>query len=66
MNAINKSFFTLTLALSFILTLALTLALTLLLTWVLSLRVVRLKIGDYYFNRGNFDQAVNWYQTQQR
>ncbi len=47
-------------------TLILTLALTLLLTWVLSLRVVRLKIGDYYFNRGNFDQAVNWYQTQQR
>jgi len=44
----------------------LTLALTLLLTWVLSLRVVRLKIRDYYFNRGNFDQAVNWYQTQQR
>jgi hypothetical protein len=36
----------------------LTLALTLLLTWVLSLREVRLKIGDYY-NQGNFDQAVN-------
>ena len=40
--------------------------LTLALTWVFSLREVRLKIGDYYFNRGNFDQAVNWYQTQQR
>jgi hypothetical protein len=42
------------------------LALTLTLTFVFSLREVRLKIGDYYFNRGNFDQAVNWYQTQQR
>jgi hypothetical protein len=52
------------------LTLALTLALAL--AWLLSLRpvpkiyTVRLKIGDYYYNRGNFDQAVNWYQTQQR
>jgi hypothetical protein len=49
-------------------TLALILALTLALalTWLLSLRSVRLKIGDYYFKQGNFDQAVNWYQTQQR
>ena len=46
------------------LTLALTLALTS--TWLLSLRPIRLKIGDYYYNQGNFDQAVNWYQTQQR
>jgi hypothetical protein len=50
----------------YILTSTLTLALVLLLalTWLLSLRPVRLKIGDYCFNRGNFDQAVNWYQTQ--
>jgi hypothetical protein len=26
-----------------------------------SLRSVRLKIGDYYFNQGKFDQAANWY-----
>jgi hypothetical protein len=44
----------------------LSLALFLTSTWVLSLREVRLKIGEYYFNHGNFDQAVNWYQTQQR
>jgi len=44
----------------------LSLALFLTSTWVLSLREVRLKIGEYYFNRGDFDQAVNWYQTQQR
>jgi hypothetical protein len=49
-----------TLTFTFVLALALTS------TWVLSLRPVRLKIGEYYFNRGNFDQAVNWYQTQQR
>jgi hypothetical protein len=49
-----------------ILALTLALASTLTLTWVLSLRAVRLKIGEYYFNRGNFDQAINWYQTQQR
>jgi hypothetical protein len=55
---------TLTSALTFALVAALTLALAS--TWLLSLRSVRLKIGDYYFNRGNFDQAVNWYQTQQR
>jgi hypothetical protein len=48
------------------LTLALTFILALTSTWVLSLRPVRLKIGEYYFNRGNFYQAVNWYQTQQR
>jgi hypothetical protein len=41
-------------------------SLTLALTFVFSLREVRLKIGEYYFNRGNFDQAVNWYQKQQR
>jgi hypothetical protein len=28
---------------------------------IMSLRCVRLKIGDYYFNQGNFDQAANWY-----
>jgi hypothetical protein len=44
----------------------LTLALTLALTWLMSLRPIRLKIGDYYYNQGKFDQAVNWYQTQQR
>ena len=53
MNAINKSFFTLALTLTFIL------ASTLTLTWVLSLRAVRLKIGDYYYDQGKFDQAVN-------
>ena len=37
----------------------LTLALTS--TWLLSLRPVRLKIGDYYYNQGNFDQAIRWY-----
>ena len=54
--------------LTLVLTLALTLALVAALAsaWLLSLRPVRLKIGDYYYNRGNFDQAVNWYQTQQR
>jgi sugar phosphate isomerase/epimerase len=34
----------------------------LLFLWLISLREVRLKIGDYYFNRGNFDQAVNSHQ----
>jgi hypothetical protein len=42
------------------------LALSLSSAWLLSLRPVRLKIGDYYFKQGKFDQAVNWYQTQQR
>ena len=42
------------------LTLLLTLALTS--TWILSLRPVRLKIGDYYYNQGKFKQAVNWYE----
>jgi hypothetical protein len=51
---------TLTLALILLLTLALASA------WLLSLRPVRLKIDDYYYNLGKFDQAVNWYQTQQR
>jgi hypothetical protein len=55
-----KKTLTLTSALSFIL------ASTLALTFVFSLREVRLKIGDYYFKQGKFDQAVNWYQTQQR
>jgi hypothetical protein len=41
------------------LTLALALTLALPSTWFLSLRPVRLKIGDYYYNQGNFDQAVN-------
>lgn len=55
MNAINakNSRFPSTLTLALILLLAL--------TWVLSFRPVRLKIGDYYFNQGKFDQAVNWY-----
>jgi hypothetical protein len=51
---------TLTLALILLLTLALAS------TWFFSLRGVRLKIDDYYYNLGKFDQAVNWYQTQQR
>ena len=38
------------------------LALTLALAWVFSLRPVRLKVGDYYFKNGNFNQAVNWYE----
>lgn len=41
--------------------LALAFAFLLALTWALSLRPVRLKIGDYYFSRGSIDQAVNWY-----
>jgi len=64
MNAINpknlKFSFPLTSALGFTLLLASTLALT----FVFSLRPIRLKIGDYYFGQGKFDQAVNWYQTQ--
>jgi hypothetical protein len=28
---------------------------------VLSLRPVRLKIGDYYFNQGKFDKVANGY-----
>jgi len=46
------------------LTCAFTFALFLALTFVFSLREVRLKIGDYYFKNGNFDQTINWYQTQ--
>ena len=42
------------------LTLALILALTL--TWLVSLRPIRLKICDYYYNQGKFEQAVNWYE----
>jgi hypothetical protein len=37
------------------------LLLTLALTWVFSLRPVRIQIGDYCYNHGYFDQAVNWY-----
>jgi len=33
----------------------------LLFLWLISLREVRLKIGDYYFGKGKFDQAANWY-----
>jgi len=61
-NVASKSRFSC--ILTSILTLALILALTS--TWFLSLRPVRLKIGDYCYNRGKFGQAVNWYQTQQR
>ena len=46
------------LALPLLLTLALTLALAL--AWLLFLRPIRLKIGDYYFKQGKFDQVVNW------
>jgi tetratricopeptide (TPR) repeat protein len=48
----------------FSLTSALILALLLALTstWFLSLRPVRLKIGDYYFSKRKFDQAANWYE----
>jgi hypothetical protein len=50
----NVNFFrSSTSALSLALILLLTLALTS--TWVLSLRGVRLKIGDYYFEKGNFN-----------
>jgi hypothetical protein len=40
----------------------LTLALILALTWLLSLRAVRLKIGDYYLSHEGFDQTSNWYK----
>jgi hypothetical protein len=40
-------------------TLALIMLLTLTSTWLLSLRPVRIKIGDYYLEQGNFDQAAN-------
>jgi hypothetical protein len=43
-------------------TLTLALILILALTWVLSLRPIRLKIGDYYYNQGKFEQTVNWYE----
>lgn len=29
---------------------------------VFSLRPIRLKIGDYYYERGNFEKATNWYE----
>ena len=54
MNAINPK------NSRFSLTLALTLALTL--TWILSLRPVRLRIGDYYYNQGKFEFAANEHQ----
>jgi tetratricopeptide (TPR) repeat protein len=44
------------------LTLAFALFLTLSLTFVFSFREVRLKIGDYCFRQGKFDQAANWYE----
>jgi hypothetical protein len=56
MNAINPK----SARFSLTSTLALTLVLTLALTWVLSLRPVRLKIGDYYY----IDQALNWYSKE--
>ena len=37
------------------LTLTFILASTLALTWILSLRSVRLKIGDYYLEQGKYD-----------
>jgi tetratricopeptide (TPR) repeat protein len=46
----------------FFLTSTLLFALVLTLTWVLSLRPLRLKIGNHYFEQGNFDQAVGWYE----
>jgi hypothetical protein len=46
--------------------LAILLIVPLLFLWLISHREVRLKIGDYYYEQGNFDQAANWYQTQQR
>jgi hypothetical protein len=42
--------------------LAILLIAPLLILWLISLREVRLKIGDYYYEQGNFDQAVNWYE----
>jgi hypothetical protein len=47
-------------------TLTFALLLILALTFVFSLRPVRLKIGDYYYNRGKVDQAVNWYEPSKR
>ena len=44
---------TLTLALTLALILLLTLTLTS--TWLLSLRPIRLKIGDYYLEQGKYD-----------
>lgn len=49
---------------TFAFTCALFLSLTLALTWLLSLRAVRLEIGDYYLEQGNFDQTVNRYKNQ--
>jgi hypothetical protein len=44
------------------LTLTLTFVLALAFTWLLSLRPVRLKIGDYYFGQSKFHQAAKWYE----
>ena len=52
----KNSRFSSTLTLALTLLLASTLALAL--AWVLSLRTVRHKIGEYYFNRGNFDDEM--------
>ena len=43
-------------------TLTLALILPLTLTWLLSLRPIRLKIGDYYYNQGKFELSANGYQ----
>jgi hypothetical protein len=53
-NLINHK--TLTSALTFALVAALAL------TWLLSIRPVRLKIGDYYYNQGKYEQAANWHK----
>lgn len=44
--------------------LAILLIVPLLFLWLISLREVRLKIGEYYYNQGKFDQSVNWNKTQ--
>jgi hypothetical protein len=44
------------------LTLALALILALTSTWLLSLRPVRLKMGDYYYNQGKYEQVANWHK----
>jgi hypothetical protein len=49
-NAINKSW------------LFLIPALALTLTWVLSIRPVRLKIANYYFQNCKYEQASSWYE----
>lgn len=51
-NAINKSWLFLIPAL----------ALALTLTWVLSIRPIRLKIANYYFQNCKYEQASRWYE----